>query len=165
MKRNDVRPQSFTKQLCCDRCAREADIDDVDCEFHEFTSIEYKAGYGSVFGDGNKVEVDLCQHCLKELLGAWIRVTDPTEGFDIQKHGGEFPNRTSLFASLLTAHAPVVATRPLAELGLPAGATGVIVHVYSSGNRFEVEFFDSSKKSVGVLTLDEAWIALKDGKT
>ena len=69
MKREAVRLQSYVKQLCCDRCGREAEIDDSDCEFHEFTSVDLKAGYGSVFGDGSKVEVDLCQHCLKETLG------------------------------------------------------------------------------------------------
>ncbi len=82
MKRKDLRPQSYVKQICCDRCGREAEVHDTDCEFVEFTSIEYKAGYGSVFGDGNKVEVDLCQHCVKELLGPWLRVMDSTKGFD-----------------------------------------------------------------------------------
>jgi len=60
MKTKDVRPQSFTKAIRCDRCDREAHNDDLDLEFHEFTSVEYTAGYASVFGDQNKVEVDLC---------------------------------------------------------------------------------------------------------
>jgi hypothetical protein len=91
MKRTDIRPQSYIKQLVCDRCGREAELDDTDCEFHEFSSIAYKAGYGSAFGDGNKVEIDLCQHCIKETLGCWLRVTDPHAGFDPVAHGGEFP--------------------------------------------------------------------------
>lgn len=91
MKRLDVRPQYFVKSLCCDKCGREAEVDALDCEFHEFTSLEYKAGYGSVFGDGNKVAVDLCQRCTQELLGKWLRITDPLADFDKSKFGGEFP--------------------------------------------------------------------------
>ena len=94
MKRQDVRPQPFVKVLVCDRCGREAELDDADGEFHEFTSIEHRAGYGSVFGDGNDVEVDLCQHCLKVTLGSWIRVTDPFAGFSPDHHGGEFPQES-----------------------------------------------------------------------
>lgn len=75
MKINDVRPQPYVKQVRCDRCGREAE--DGESEFYEFTSIDYKAGYGSILGDGNRVRIDLCQHCLKETLGAWLRVEDP----------------------------------------------------------------------------------------
>lgn len=94
MKRTDLRPQPFIKQLVCDRCGREAELDGTDCEFHEFSSISYKAGYGSVFGDGNKVEIDLCQHCVKETLATWLRITDPYAGFDPFAHGGEFPHES-----------------------------------------------------------------------
>ena len=99
MKIKDVRPQPFVKQLRCDRCARLAE--DGETEFIEFTSIDYRAGYGSVLGDGNQVEVDLCQHCLKETLGPWLRITEPgarearilktLELFSADRHGGEFP--------------------------------------------------------------------------
>lgn len=77
MKIKDVRPQSFVKQLRCDRCKRLAQDD--ESEFFEFTSIDYVAGYGSILGDSNQVEVDLCQHCLKETLGPWLRITDPQD--------------------------------------------------------------------------------------
>lgn len=100
MKIFDVRPQPYTKQLRCDRCGRLAQVGD-DPEFHEFTSIGYTAGYGTIFGDGNLVEIDLCQRCLKDTLGPWLRVSDPDtqkadlqarlDAFDIGKHGGEFP--------------------------------------------------------------------------
>lgn len=91
MKRTELRPQEYVRYLVCDRCGREADRDGTDSEFHEFTSIQYRAGYGSVFGDGKQVEVDLCQHCIKDTLGAWLRVTDPLAGFSLEQHGGEFP--------------------------------------------------------------------------
>lgn len=99
MQIKDVRPESFTKQIRCDRCGRLSELGDV--EFHESASIELKAGYGSIFGDGNDVQVDLCQHCLKDTLGPWLRVSDPDDRgrvlqesllrFDVQRHGGEFP--------------------------------------------------------------------------
>lgn len=60
----------------CDRCGREMRKDDCDGEWNARVSIAFRAGYASIFGDGNDVELDLCQHCLKDLLGQWIRVTD-----------------------------------------------------------------------------------------
>jgi hypothetical protein len=58
----------------CDKCGREADFDSDGFEAQEFISIEQKAGYASVFGDGDIVCLELCQHCFKELLGSWIKV-------------------------------------------------------------------------------------------
>lgn len=99
MQIKDVRPESFTKQIRCDRCGRLADLGDF--EFQEFASIDFTAGYGTIFGDGNDVQVDLCQHCLKETLGPWLRVIEPGQmkrefadrlrQFDPERHGGEFP--------------------------------------------------------------------------
>jgi hypothetical protein len=57
--------------LTCDRCGLTAATPDT--EFFEFTSIAKEAGYGSIFGDGNLVEVDLGQRCLREALGQWLR--------------------------------------------------------------------------------------------
>jgi hypothetical protein len=98
MKIKALRPQSYVTQLRCDRCHRHAA--EGEWEFLEFMSVEYKAGYGSILGDGNGVAIDLCQHCLKEVLGPWLRITDLFDSDqDIQddldrsdpaKHGGEF---------------------------------------------------------------------------
>lgn len=74
MKEFDARPQSYLKRVCCDRCGRTSDTDGLDHEFHEFVSISHKAGYGSIFGDGNSVEADLCQHCIRDVLGNWLRI-------------------------------------------------------------------------------------------
>ncbi|RYG37935.1 MAG: hypothetical protein EON93_02845 [Burkholderiales bacterium] len=81
MQIKDVRPEPFTKQICCDRCGRLADLGEV--EFQESISIDTKAGYGSIFGDGNGLQVDLCQHCLKATLGPWLRVSSPEERGDL----------------------------------------------------------------------------------
>lgn len=99
-----ARPQPYVKQLRCDRCGRLAEVG--GWEFLEYSSIEYTAGYGSILGDGNNVEIDLCQHCVKEVLGPWLRITDPMESraalqnaldtFDASEHGVEFPQARDL---------------------------------------------------------------------
>ena len=70
-----------TAFVTCDRCHREMAPNAQDCEHQERVAIRFRAGYNSVFGDGNLVEADLCQHCVKEVLGPWLRVTvdDPFE--------------------------------------------------------------------------------------
>lgn len=96
MQIKDVRPASFVKQIRCDRCDRLAEVGDAELEFQEFVSINQQAGYASIFGDGNHVQVDLCQHCLKDVLGPWLRIDDPSAKtlglFDPDRHGGEFPS-------------------------------------------------------------------------
>lgn len=91
--------------LVCDRCGRlptgrqrEIAPDEVS-EWSEAMRIRFTGGYGSVFGDGARVlacalpacawphadrrasrEADLCQHCVKELIGPFCRVL-PTQGW------------------------------------------------------------------------------------
>jgi len=94
----DVRPESFVKQIRCDRCGLLSELGEA--EFQEYVSIDLKVGYASIFGDGNDVQVDLCQHCLRTTLGRWLRVSDAVARqsllaerllrFD-RDHGGEFP--------------------------------------------------------------------------
>lgn len=99
MQVKDVRPMSYIKQLRCDRCGLLSEVGDA--EFAEFISVDTKAGYGSTFGDGNDVQIDLCQHCVKIVLGEWLRITHPEDRthelqerldrFDPERHGGELP--------------------------------------------------------------------------
>lgn len=65
--------QQEVVSITCDRCKKE--YDDV-METQEFLIYANDAGYGSVMGDGNKLRAELCQHCVKEVLGPFIR----TEG-------------------------------------------------------------------------------------
>lgn len=63
----------------CDICGLRAEYNDEDfdqgtIEFQEFVSIRFTGGYGSVFGDLDEIELDICQHCLKDKLGKYIRV-------------------------------------------------------------------------------------------
>jgi hypothetical protein len=61
------------QQKKCDKCTKTVDPDDF-VEWQEFMHWKNVGGYGSVFGDGVEVGVDLCQHCAKEVLGPYIGV-------------------------------------------------------------------------------------------
>lgn len=74
MQIKDVRLEPFTKQIRCDRCGHISELGDA--EFGEMVCVDFRAGYGSIFGDGNDIQVDLCQHCLKVTLGHWLRVSE-----------------------------------------------------------------------------------------
>ena len=56
----------------CDCCKS---YSEHEIEMQEFTSIKFKTGYDSIFGDGNLVECDICQHCLEKYLGKFLRIT------------------------------------------------------------------------------------------
>jgi len=58
--------------IICDKCKKEILKDDL-IEWNEAHTIEFLGGFGSVFGDGNVVECDLCQSCLKELISPYMK--------------------------------------------------------------------------------------------
>ena len=92
---------SVVHQIRCDRCGKKAERGGLG--FAEMMSISFDAGYGSIFGDGNRVEVDLCEACLRDTLGAWLRVRTVADtslatklvAFKPEVHGGEFPSSQS----------------------------------------------------------------------
>ena len=59
--------------LLCDRCGRKASAEEM--EFGDFTCIEYVGAYNSIFGDGSHISLDICQYCLKETLGNWLKIS------------------------------------------------------------------------------------------
>lgn len=65
-------PTEIVSEITCDCCQRCFTADDAG--WFEIQSIEFVAGYSSIFGDGNTVSIDLCQDCLKQNLGTWLRV-------------------------------------------------------------------------------------------
>lgn len=60
------------------------------------------------------------------------------------------PNRGTQIHELET----VVLTRDVAEYRLRAGDIGAVVHRYSDGTAFEVEFVTADGRTVAVLTLE-----------
>ena len=61
--------------ITCDRCGRSAENEPKNFEFEEYLSIDQVCGYGSIIGDGTRLQLDLCQHCVKELLSPFARLT------------------------------------------------------------------------------------------
>ncbi len=71
--------QSTVKSLIsvqCDKCKKKFKRDDDVLEIQEFHHIGFTGGYASVFGDGDIIECDLCQNCLKELIGNYYRTVE-----------------------------------------------------------------------------------------
>lgn len=66
----------FNVSVTCDRCKRTFSFDEDFLETQEFHFIRFTGGYASVFGDESDVECDLCQTCLKVLIGDFARVKD-----------------------------------------------------------------------------------------
>lgn len=65
------------KVVICDRCGKRMSDDEPFEGYTNRTQIRFRAGYASLFGDGNKVEGDLCDKCLHDLLGPYLRVVEP----------------------------------------------------------------------------------------
>jgi hypothetical protein len=57
--------------IICDVCKVEYDD---PMEMQEFLQYSDTAGYSSVFGDMNRLSLDMCQHCVKKILGEYIVV-------------------------------------------------------------------------------------------
>lgn len=68
-----------TVAYVCDCCKTEIDRTDW-AESQEMLHWRMTGGYGSVFGDGAHISLDLCQECTKKLLGAYIQMKEEDWG-------------------------------------------------------------------------------------
>ena len=60
------------ESITCDKCGKIYVYNDENIlELQEFHHIHFVGGYASVFGDETRGTCDLCQHCLKELIGKY----------------------------------------------------------------------------------------------
>ena len=64
--------REYIESVTCDVCQRT--FDDV-VELQEMIFIEFIGGYTSVFGDGTKVSLDICQDCFNIILGNYVRLS------------------------------------------------------------------------------------------
>jgi len=55
---------------------------------------------------------------------------------------------------MIHEHERVVLTEPLRAEGLEAGDVGTVVHVYRSGDAYEVEFITLAGETAAVVTLE-----------
>lgn len=60
----------FDYGYTCDACGKEIDS---DYDWQEMLSWKNRGGYSSIFGDGMEMTLDLCQECVKEHLGKFIK--------------------------------------------------------------------------------------------
>ena len=61
------------ESIVCDICKKEYSYKGNDSmEAQEFHYIRFQGGFSSVFGDGAKMKLDMCQHCLKKILGEYL---------------------------------------------------------------------------------------------
>ena len=61
----------------CDKCGKTYEIDGIftdQMEAQEFVHINFTGGYGSIFGDMQTVQADICQHCLKPMIADFMRI-------------------------------------------------------------------------------------------
>ena len=57
-----------TESIVCDKCGEKYNVEDDCLEAQEFLHIRFTGGYGSVFGDMSRIQCDICQHCLFEMI-------------------------------------------------------------------------------------------------
>lgn len=70
IKKEKEIPASIT----CDICGTTYKIEGEECfEAQEFLIYNNTCGYGSIFGDGDTIELHMCQHCVMKKLGKYIR--------------------------------------------------------------------------------------------
>lgn len=67
--------KDYPHTFICDCCEKRLSVKDIECQ--ETLSIDHIGGYSSIFGDGSRVQCDLCQECVKQLLGDYLRIDDP----------------------------------------------------------------------------------------
>lgn len=93
MKKYKTVIQQEITELVCDGCGLEAYAHE-GYEFSEFISIEHKCGYGTIHGDGNKLLIDLCQHCFADMCGDTLTTIDPidNQAFEPCKNILEYQN-------------------------------------------------------------------------
>ena len=53
-------------------------------EMQEFLSWQDTGGYGNkTYGDMTHIAIDLCQYCVKEVLGSWIVISGKDMDIDV----------------------------------------------------------------------------------
>ena len=76
MLKTTVKEISVVSGMNCDRCGNDV-CDDLDLQ--EALHIDTVGGYNSIFGDENRIQCDLCQDCVKEVLGPFLRISPRTQ--------------------------------------------------------------------------------------
>lgn len=84
--KESLRIERKIDSIKCDICKKTYDD---EMELEEFLNIDFVGGYLSIFGDEENFECNICQYCLKEKLGDFIRKVEHPVSSDvpyIEKH-------------------------------------------------------------------------------
>jgi hypothetical protein len=77
MKEERTQHISYTTEtlvaIICNKCGKRMTEEEDNVEWQELFTFDFECGYGSVFGAGSEWEIDLCQNCLKEVLGPYMK--------------------------------------------------------------------------------------------
>lgn len=63
------------KGFICSVCKIRYEADDF-FELQEALHFKNCCGYGSVFGDGNTISLDICQYCISRVLGVYAEIEE-----------------------------------------------------------------------------------------
>ncbi|UYM16308.1 hypothetical protein [Endozoicomonas euniceicola] len=66
--------QDIEVAIECDRCKKVYSKDNYG--YHEILRLDFTAGYDSAFGDGYRVQCELCSECLHELISGFCRKSE-----------------------------------------------------------------------------------------
>jgi len=70
----ETKTEKIPISVVCDICKKEYPFEKENIlETQEFHYVRFIGGYDSIFGDGVEIECDICQHCLKKLIGEYCR--------------------------------------------------------------------------------------------
>lgn len=69
------RPFKAYDGFICDKCGKDVDADDF-VEEQEALFITDTGGYGSVWGDGTRWSISLCQDCWHRIISPFVKIHD-----------------------------------------------------------------------------------------
>lgn len=65
--------KKVAEKYICDRCGKEVIAEKDIFELQEWHFIRFTGGYNSAFGDMSEISCDICDSCLKILIGDFCR--------------------------------------------------------------------------------------------
>jgi len=69
----ETKTEKKPTSIICDVCKKEYSFEKDFLQTQEFHCIRFTGGYDSIFGDDIRIECDICQHCLKKMIGEYCR--------------------------------------------------------------------------------------------
>jgi len=71
-KEEVIKIEETVESIECD-CCHKTILPSDHIEWQELLNINFTGGYGSIFGDEVMLETQLCQYCVRDVLGKFLR--------------------------------------------------------------------------------------------